>query len=29
MKSSKIAERYEIIEKCGEGAYGKVYLTKI
>ena len=28
MKSPKIAERYEIIEKCGEGAYGKVYLAK-
>ena len=24
----KIADRYEIIEKIGEGAYGKVYLAK-
>lgn len=24
---SKIADRYQIIQKCGEGAYGKVYLA--
>lgn len=25
---AKIADRYQILEKCGEGAYGKVYLAK-
>lgn len=24
---SKIADRYQVIQKCGEGAYGKVYLA--